>query len=121
MISKEFATSFSREWIDSWNRHDIDQIILHYADSIDFTSPFIVQLNNDPNGRITNKEDLKDYFSRALKTYPDLHFQLIDTLMSVNSLIIYYQSVNNLIAAEYFQFDDHGKIIEVKAHYSNNS
>jgi hypothetical protein len=121
MISKEFATNFTKEWIDGWNSHDIDKIMIHYDESIDFTSPFIVELNNDPNGRISNKKDLKDYFSRALNKYPDLHFQLLNTLLSVNSLIIYYQSINNMIAAEYFEFNDHGKIIRVKAHYSNNS
>jgi hypothetical protein len=78
-------------------------------------------LNNDPSGRICNKKDLKDYFCRALKKFEDLHFHLLNILISVNSLIIHYKSVNNMIAAEYFQFDDHGKIISVNAHYLNNS
>ena len=108
MISKEFATRFTKEWIDA------------YDESIDFTSPFIVQLHNDPTGRILNKKDLREYFSRALIKYPDLHFQLFDTFLSVNSLVIHYESVNNMIAAEYFEFDDHGKITRVKAHYANN-
>jgi hypothetical protein len=120
MLSKEFAINFSREWIDSWNSHSIDKIMIHYSDSIDFTSPFIVQLNNDPNGRICNKNDLKDYFCRALNKFEDLHFELLNIFLSVNSLIIHYKSVNNMIAAEYFQFNDHGKIIKVDAHYSNN-
>ena len=117
MITQEFASNFTRDWIDSWNCHDIDKIMSHYDDSIDFTSPFIIELNNDPNGRITNKKDLKDYFNRALNKFKDLHFELINTFMSVNSIIIHYKSINNMIAAEYFQFNHHGKIQEVKAHY----
>jgi hypothetical protein len=120
MISKEFATNFIEEWINSWNSHDIDKIMIHYSDSIDFTSPFIIQLNNDPNGKISNKNDLKDYFIRALNKFPHLHFDLLNIFLSVNSLIIHYKSVNNKIAAEYFQFDDHGKIIKVNAHYLCN-
>jgi len=84
------------------------------------TSTFIVQLNNDSTGRISNKKDLKDYFCRALNKFENLHFELLNIFISVNSLIIHYKSVNNIIAAEYFQFDDHGKIIKVDAHYSNN-
>jgi hypothetical protein len=121
MITKEFAFNFTREWIDSWNSHDIDRIMVHYADSIDFTSPFIIQFNNDPNGKISNKKDLRDYFCRALNKFEDLHFQLLDTFISVDSLIIHYKSINNMIAAEYFQFDNHGNIILVKAHYSNTA
>jgi hypothetical protein len=117
MITKEFATNFTKEWIGCWNCHDIDKIMIHYDDSIDFTSPLIIDLNNDPTGRISNKNDLKNYFSRALNKYPDLHFQLLNTFLSVDCLIIHYKSVNNMIAAEYFEFDDYGKIIRVKAHY----
>ncbi len=120
MITKEFPIKFPKEWIDSWNSHDIDKIMIHYDDSIDFKSTFIVELNNDPSGRISNKKDLKDYFSQALNKFPDLHFQLLNTFISINSLIIHYKSVNNMIAPEYFKFDDHGKIIRVKAHYSKN-
>jgi metal-dependent HD superfamily phosphatase/phosphodiesterase len=95
--------------------------MVHYADSIDFTSPFIIELTNDPNGRISNKNDLKDYFSRALNQFPELHFELLNSFLSVNSLVIHYKSVNNMMAAEYFEFNDHGKITRVIAHYSNNA
>ena len=121
MLTKEFAVSFTNQWIECWNKHDIDQIIAHYDDSIEFVSPFIIQLNQNPTGKITNKNDLKTYFSVALTKYPDLHFQLLDFLVSVDSLIIYYRSVNDLIAAEFFQFDEHGKVTKVMAHYSNKS
>ncbi|CAF1126022.1 unnamed protein product [Adineta steineri] len=120
MLTKEFAFNFTNEWINSWNCHDIDKIMIHCDDSIDFTSPLIIQFNNDPNGRISNKNDLKDYFSRALNKFQDLHFELLNTFLSVNSLVIHYKSVNNMIAAEYFEFNDHGKIIQVKAHYLNS-
>ncbi|CAF3935133.1 unnamed protein product, partial [Adineta steineri] len=39
MLTKEFAFNFTNEWINSWNCHDIDKIMIHYDDSIDFTSP----------------------------------------------------------------------------------
>lgn len=120
MINKDFAINFTREWIDSWNSHDIAKIMNHYNDSIEFTSPFIIELNNDPNGKISNKKDLEDYFSKALNKFPDLHFELLNIFISVNSLIVHYKTVKNMIAAEYFQFDTSGKIIKVDAHYLNN-
>ena len=118
MISEESARRFTQEWIEAWNSHQIERILDHYAASIEFTSPFVVQLTDNSDGRITNKDQLREYFLRALKTYPDLHFQLFNIYLSPDSLIVHYQSVNQRLAAEFFQFDSDGKIINVKAHYS---
>ena len=118
MITEEAARRFTQKWIEAWNSHHIERILDHYAHSIEFTSSFVVQLIGNPDGRITNKDDLRQYFLKALTTYPQLQFQLINTYLSPDSLIIHYQSVNQRLAAEYFQFDSNGKIIRVKAHYS---
>ncbi|CAF1265220.1 unnamed protein product [Adineta ricciae] len=118
MLDKEFASQFTNDWINSWNSHDIQKIMSHYDDSISFTSPLIIQFNNDPTGTISNKKDLEDYFIRALKKFPDLHFELLSTFISVNSLVIHYKSVNNMIAMEYFEFNDRNQLVKVKAHYS---
>ncbi|WP_372490161.1 hypothetical protein [Chitinophaga sedimenti] len=48
----------------------------HYAEDITFFSPFIRRVNNDPSGCIKDKGSLRAYFERALKGYPDLHFEL---------------------------------------------
>ncbi|UJR29409.1 hypothetical protein I4U23_010621 [Adineta vaga] len=102
------------------NTNPMKVIMSHYDDdAIHFTSPLIVQFNNDPTGTISNKKDLQDYFSRALEKFPALHFELLSTSLSVNSLIIHYKSVNNMIAMEYFEFNDQNQVINVKAHYSN--
>ena len=121
MIDKEFVIKFANKWIESWNKHDLDQIMEHYSDSIEFVSPLIIQLNENPNGKITNKNDLRKYFARGLEKYPNLHFQLIDIFTSVDSLIIHYKTINDSIAAEFFQFDQNGKVIKVYAHYLNKT
>jgi len=53
-----------------------------------------------------------------LANYPDLHFQLTDVMVGANSLVIVYQSVGNLPAAEWFEFDDVGLVRRASAHYS---
>jgi hypothetical protein len=35
----------------------------------------------------------------------------------VNSLVLYYRSVGGKLAAEYFDFDNQGKVIRAAAHY----
>jgi hypothetical protein len=108
---------FALQRIDDWNRHDLKAILAHYSEDIEFCSPFIVKLMGNPEGTLRGKKDLEDYFLRGLKAYPDLHFDWVDTLVGVGSLIIYYRSVNGLFAAEFMVFNEEGEIIRSVAHY----
>jgi ketosteroid isomerase-like protein len=41
MITREFASHLSDEWIASWNNRDLDRILSHYTDHIEMSSPHI--------------------------------------------------------------------------------
>jgi len=114
----EFAKRFAEEWIDSWNSHDINSIMDHYAPDLDFTSPIIKQINFNPEGIISSKKELEAYFSKALGIYKDLHFSLHDVLTGIDSLVLYYTSINNKKVAELMYFDALGKVSKVMAHYN---
>jgi hypothetical protein len=117
MITQQKADEITREWIEAWNRHDLDAIISHYSNDVEFTSPFIVKLLGNQSGTIKGKEALRSYFSKALATYPDLHFELFRILTGVNSLTLYYRSVNEMLAAEVMVLNSNGEIVKVMAHY----
>jgi len=117
MISKEKAQELSLDWIDSWNSHDIDRILSHYSNEIVFTSPFVVKLLGDNSGTIQGKAGLKSYFMKGLEAYPDLKFELYQTLIGVNSITLYYKTVNEMLAVEVMEIDLDGKIARVIAHY----
>jgi ketosteroid isomerase-like protein len=118
MISEEHARAFAQEWIDSWNSHDLDRIMSHYADDFQMTSPFIVKLMNDPTGIIKGKENVRAYWAKALKRIPDLHFELIEVLSSVDSITIYYHAVLGKRAAEVLFFNENGRVSRGIAHYN---
>ena len=109
---------FAKDWINAWNGHQIDAIISHYAEDVEFTSPFIVRLLNNPSGTIYGLTNLKAYFLKGLEAYPDLRFELIEVLGGVNSVTLYYHSVNNLMSAEVMVLNEKGKISNVLAHYN---
>lgn len=106
------------DWIESWNGHDLDNIMQHYAEDIEFISPFVVKLFNSPDGQIQGKAQLREYFAAGLKKFPDLEFKLIRVFAGVNSFTIFYRSVSGLLAAEVMVLDSEGKIVRVYAHYS---
>lgn len=110
-------TDFAKEWLDAWNSHDLDKIMEHYSENIDFVSPIIQQMGINAEGKISNKSDLKDYFSKALQKYPNLHFELYHELKGANSTVLFYRSVSNSFSAEYMELNNEGKISKVRAHY----
>lgn len=117
-MTDALAQQFSRHWIEAWNGHDLDAILAHYADDVDFTSPFVDRLGSEPSGTIRGKAALRDYFAKGLLAYPELNFQLRQVLPGVNSLTLLYRSVNNLAAAEVMTLNDRNQIVRVQAHYA---
>jgi predicted ester cyclase len=112
------ADEFAQNWINAWNSHNIESILSHYMENIEFTSPFVVRLLNQPTGTLHGLENLRSYFLKGLEAYPDLRFELIQVLEGVNSITLYYHSVKNLMSAEVMVLNEKGKISKVIAHYS---
>lgn len=67
MISKDAAWKFAHAWLEAWNTRDIDQIMKHYADSIEFCSPFVQRASGDPKGGICGFDNLHDYITTNMK------------------------------------------------------
>jgi len=118
MIDKEFAEHFASDWIDSWNSHDLNRILAHYTDSFEMSSPMIVQIAGEPSGTLKGKGAVGAYWAKALKLNPDLRFELLSTLIGVNSVTLYYRSARGL-AAEVFHFGPDQKVVRAYAHYAS--
>ena len=119
MLSRADAQHFADEWIAAWNSHDLDRILAHYTEDIEFTSPFIVKILNDPSGTLRGRDKLRAYFGRALAAYPELHFELHRVCTSVASVVLEYTSINGLHAAEAMMLTEEGKVRKVWAHYES--
>ena len=121
MITNETASRFVKEWIDAFKAHDLDSILHHYADAIEFYSPFIPLLQFNDEGVIRNQEALRRYFDAGLHAYPDLHFTLHNYFTGIHTIVVYYTSVNGRLAAETFQLNDEGKAVVVFCHYTTEA
>ncbi|WP_342087559.1 nuclear transport factor 2 family protein [Dyadobacter sp. OTU695] len=117
-LTDELAKSFAEQWIGAWNRHDLTAIMGLYSEEIRFYSPYIIKLEMNAEGVISEKGELEKYFGKALGIYTDLHFELHEVLTGAGSVILYYKSVGNRMAAEMMELDESGKISLVKAHYN---
>lgn len=119
MITKESAQVFAHHWIESWNAHDLEQIMNHYSDDFEMSSPHIISIMNEPSGTLRGKDNIANYWSIALEKFLDLKFELIAIFHSINLIIIYYHSAHRgTNATEYFLFNDLGKVIISAGHYN---
>ncbi len=116
MINKAFADHFAADWIDSWNQQDLDRILSHYTDDFEMSSPRIAIVAGEPSGRLKGKEAIRAYWSKALQLAPQLHFELLATLVGVDSITLYYNGTRGR-SAEIFHFDRNGKVVKAYAHY----
>jgi hypothetical protein len=118
MLTKEQVYQFAQEWITAWNAHDLDQIMAHYDEEIELISPVAAQLLNQPDGKVAGKANLRAYFQKGLSAYPTLHFELIEVLWGVSSVVLYYANQRGTHTGEYMEISPQGKVSRVVANYS---
>jgi hypothetical protein len=116
-ITKQFAKSFADEWVHAWNNKDIEAIMSHYADSVVFSSPFILKAQINDQGTIHGKNELRKYFEKALEKNPDLHFDVKYIMVGIKSITLIYTRKKTMLASETMILNVEGKVVEGLSHY----
>lgn len=112
------AQKFAKDWINSWNSHDMENILSHYSEDIEITTPMIKLAAGIDSGSLKGKELVADYWKKALTKIPDLHFELYDVTAGVNSVALYYKSIMDKKCVEVMFFNEQGKVNRMFAHYT---
>jgi len=116
-LQASFAREFARDWVDAWNSHDLERILAHYDDHVLLVSPVALKLLNG-DGTVRGKPALREYFLRGLEAFPDLRFNLIETLWGTETIVVYYiNNVRGSKTAEVMLLNSAGKIQRVWANY----
>lgn len=118
MTTESESKEFAREWVAAWNSHDLDAIMFHYEANVVLISPAAAKILNNPSGTVEGDAALRSYFKRGLELYPNLHFQLLDVMCGLSSIVIYFKNQKGTRTAEFMEFGPNGKIIRVVANYS---
>lgn len=117
-MTKDEAWNLANHWVAAWNAHDLDLIMSHYDEAIELTSPVAAQLLGAPTGLVAGKANLRAYFERGLKAYPELRFHLEDVLWGINSVVLYYTNQKGTRTGEFMELSATGKVVRVVAHYN---
>ena len=113
----EKFSSFSIDWIEAWNEHSIEKIMSHYDSDVEVRSPFLAIAVPGSEGLVSGKEKIQEIYSKSFIKYPELKFEIIHTFYSTESVVIYYRTVENMLAAETFWFNEKGLAKKVFCHY----
>jgi ketosteroid isomerase-like protein len=113
--SESFVREHVKKWVNAWNNHDINIVLSMYSDDIEFSSPKIKAVFPERKpSKITNKSELEQYWTKALKGYPNLHFIPKQTIMQGNLCILEYYAIldgkNKISVIEKFEFQDDGLV-----------
>ena len=109
MIAREWALEFAREWIEAWNSHDLDRILSHYTDDVEVSSPLVVQRLGNPDGVVKGKDAVREYWRPSMSLEPPLEFELLDVLVGVDQITLYYRSAGRRVVGETLSIDPSGK------------
>jgi predicted ester cyclase len=117
-MTSDQAWELANHWVAAWNAHDLELILTHYEDTVELTSPVAARLLGASDGKVAGKTNLRAYFQRGLKAYPELHFELENVLWGVGSVVLYYANQAGTRTAEFMELSPRGKVARVVAHYS---
>ena len=120
VLSESEADAFVAEWMEAWNSHDLDRILEHYADDVDYSSPFIAALAEPggpgADGHLAGKGPVGGYFAAALARNPDLHFDRPDPVaVGAGSVSFVYTSLGDRTAVETLVFAPGSRLV-ARAH-----
>ena len=101
-------------WIEDWNTRDLDRIMEHYAEDVEFESPSVFDRWGHPDGKLKGKTALREHFKKGLDLPPDSPFELIDILAGVDGILVVYKQASGTIVADYVVPDDNHKALIVK-------
>ena len=103
--------------LSAWNSHDLERVLALYTDDAEMTSDKIQALGFEASGTLRGKDRLRMYWGKALALLPNLRFDLIDTYVSPDSVVVFYQNERGAQICEYLRLDAKGKIRQGSANH----
>ena len=90
MVTLSELQSIAYKWFDAFNSHDLEQLLLLYADHAQHYSPKLKILHPESNGLIRGKSALRAWWQNAFDRLPTLHYELIRLTPYENRVFMEY-------------------------------
>lgn len=110
--------AIAEDWIASWNAHDLDRIMSHYADNVEFEANTVVKRWNKPDGKLRGINELREHFKLGLSLAPQIHFAFEQIFSVPSGYTVLYRRDNGNQVIDVVELNEAGKARRVKAFYS---
>ena len=104
--------TYAEQWVRAWNAHDVEAVLAHFRDDVLFTSPVAARVLPESSGVVRGKDALRHYWTTALKSLPDLQFEVVGVYHGQSTLVINYRNHRGELVNEVLTFDDEGLVAE---------
>ena len=101
------AQAFADDWVRAWNAHDVEAVLAHFHDDVEFTSPVAARVLPETGGAVRGKAALRNYWVQALRLLPDLHFEVIGVYRGQSVVVINYRNQRGQLVNEVLRFEGH--------------
>jgi hypothetical protein len=116
-MDKEKLQQAAHQWINDWNQRNLENIMTHYADDVQFYSPTVVRRWNIAEGKLIGKALVEQHFRKGIEEVPGIQFEFHSILYGVESVILFYKRETGKLAADLVVFNEAGKVREVRSYY----
>lgn len=80
-----------KQWADAWNSHDAERIVALYDEGATHQSPGVRLFgSSNEKGELVGRSLIRAHFERALKRFPQIHFEIRNTIVGERHLVIEY-------------------------------
>jgi ketosteroid isomerase-like protein len=105
--------TFAQTWADAWNRRDVEAVLAHFDDELEFTSPTALVVTG--NAVVRGKQALRAYWNAALAKVESIHFAVDRVLWEPSRrelAIVYLERINGAsrMVSENLTFGDAGLV-----------
>ena len=123
MISnRASAQQFATRWAQQWNQLDVEAVLGHFHDDVEFISPTALAVTG--SAVVRGKSALRAYWKSALARVTSLHFTVDRVLWDPQSrelAIIYTEEINGTAkrVSENLVFDEHGRVVTAEVFHGS--
>jgi ketosteroid isomerase-like protein len=113
-MTNDDAAAYAAQWTRDWNNRDIDAVLAHFHQDVEFTSPTALAVMGAPTIRGT--ASLREYWAKALSQIISLRFTLDRVVWDGSRrelAIIYTSDINGKAkrVSENLRFDDQARVV----------
>ncbi len=107
MMTLAKARANALAWCAAWNARDLNAIMSHYANDVEFCSPTVVARWKHAGGWLRGKDRLRENFAIGVRA-PNLRFDFVDVLLGVDAMCVVYRRETGLLVSDLVELDAEG-------------